>query len=107
MLHWTANKPIKPYALARALIRCGLFRYPGDEFIRIKRLGNKLQDLLAEAEVSLFLEDFPDEHTPDDVASYSRTEEDTRQEARLILSRLLVEGLERHWERENTKDALA
>jgi hypothetical protein len=106
MLDWAANKPIKPYALARAVLRGLPYGY-GDEFIHIKRLGNKLQDLLAEAHVSLFLKDFPDEHTADYVASCSRTEEETRQEARRILNWLWDEGLERDREREDTEDAVA
>jgi hypothetical protein len=102
MLDWAAKKPIKPYALARAAVR-GFARPPyGDEFIHIKRLGNKFQDLLGEAECSLFCKDFPDGHTEDDIARYCRTEEEKRQEALSILERLWDEQLER-----DTEDELA
>jgi hypothetical protein len=69
------------------------YRY-GDDFIHIKRLGNKFQDLLGEAECSLFLKDFPDGHTEDDIAGYCRTAEEKRQEALRIIKRLLDEQSE-------------
>ena len=53
----------------------------------------RLKDLLAEAEFSLFLEDFPDGGTDDDVAGYCRTAEEIRQEARRIINWLWDEQL--------------
>jgi hypothetical protein len=74
------------------------YRY-GDDLIHIKRLGNKFQDLLGEAECSLFCKDFPDGHTEDDIAGYCRTAEEKRQEALRIINRL--------WDiREDTEDEL-
>jgi hypothetical protein len=76
------------------------YRY-GDDLLHIKRLGNKFQDLLAHAEFSLFLKDFPDGWTDDDVAGYCRTAEEKRQEALRIIKRLWDEQLE-----SDTEDAL-
>jgi hypothetical protein len=70
------------------------YRY-GDDLTHTKRLGNKFKDLLARAEISLFLKDFPDGWTEDNVFGYSRTEEEKRQEALKIVEELWNEQLER------------
>ena len=70
------------------------YRY-GDDLIHIKRLGHKFQDLLAHAELLLFIRDFPDRGTDDDVAGYYQTAEEKRQEALRIIERLCDEEFER------------
>jgi hypothetical protein len=65
------------------------YRY-GDDLLHIKRLGSKFQDLLAHAELSLFIKDFPDRWTDDDVAGYCQTAEEKRQEALRIINDALA-----------------
>jgi hypothetical protein len=71
---------------------CSPYRY-GDDLIHIKRLGYKFQSLLIEAEVSLFFKDFPDGNS-DDFATYCRSEEEKRQEALMIITRLMDKQLD-------------
>jgi hypothetical protein len=61
----------------------------GDDLIHIKRLGNKLKDLLDNAKFNLFTKNFPkNERYNENFSGYCPTEEEIRQEALWIIERL-------------------
>jgi hypothetical protein len=117
MLKLAQEEPIKPYALARETFRRHVNRererFPdcriiGDERVHIARLGNKLNDLLQYAELSLYVKNGEKDAVEAIMNNRNEyTEEEIRREALEIIWRLLAEPYEPNYETDSIDEWLS